>query len=53
MDSGDKNDFSFTMNNISLGENQITLFCVWIKKGHLSENQKVDFGRKQIRPIDQ
>jgi len=37
------------MNYVSLGENQITLFCIWVKKSHLGENQKVDFGQKQIR----
>jgi len=32
LDSGDQNVLSFTMNKISLGENQITLFRVWVKK---------------------
>jgi len=39
------------MNNISLGENQITLFYVWIKKGHLIEKQKVDFERRHVRTL--
>jgi len=49
VDSGDQNFFSFNMNYISLGENQITLLCVWVIKSNLGENQKVDFGQKQIR----
>jgi len=44
--------FSFTIDNISLSEIQITLFLCLGKKDHLDENQKVDFERKHIRPCD-
>jgi len=49
LDNGDQNVLSFIMNNISLGVNQITLFCVWVKKVIwvktilYGENQKVSF----------
>jgi len=49
VDSGNQNVSSFTMNNISLSKNQITLF--WVKKGHLGENQKIDLVENKFGKI--
>jgi len=50
-ESGDQNVLlSFTMNNISLGENQITLFCVMVKTVIWAKTKRLILGENRFAP---